>query len=94
MCHVLYLGIGRTAPMTGDFSATENAVAGATDQIDQIFKPDSAQLMRMPAIFLKSILVFDSTQRDGSIERTFRIMTATPQARCGRPADPRLQSLR
>jgi predicted ATPase len=27
MCHVLYLGIGRIAPMTGDFSAAENAVA-------------------------------------------------------------------
>jgi tetratricopeptide (TPR) repeat protein len=27
MCHVLYLGIGRIAPMTGDVSAAENAVA-------------------------------------------------------------------
>jgi tetratricopeptide (TPR) repeat protein len=27
MCHVLYLGIGRIAPMTGEFSAAENAVA-------------------------------------------------------------------
>jgi predicted ATPase/DNA-binding winged helix-turn-helix (wHTH) protein len=27
MCHVLYLGIGRIAPMTGDFSAAEDAVA-------------------------------------------------------------------
>jgi len=27
MCHVIYLGIGRTAPMTGEFSAAENAVA-------------------------------------------------------------------
>jgi predicted ATPase/DNA-binding winged helix-turn-helix (wHTH) protein len=27
MCHVLYLGIGRIAPMTGDFSVAENAVA-------------------------------------------------------------------
>jgi predicted ATPase/DNA-binding winged helix-turn-helix (wHTH) protein len=26
MCHVLYLGIGRIAPMTGDFSAAEDAV--------------------------------------------------------------------
>jgi len=27
MCHVIYLGIGRIAPMTGDFSAAEDAVA-------------------------------------------------------------------
>ena len=27
MCHVLYLGIGRIAPMTGDFGAAEDAVA-------------------------------------------------------------------
>jgi hypothetical protein len=27
MCHVVYLGTGRNAPMTGDFSAAENAVA-------------------------------------------------------------------
>ena len=36
MCRVLYLGIGRIAPMTGDFGAAENAVATLIDLATRI----------------------------------------------------------
>jgi predicted ATPase len=49
MCRVLYFGIGRIAPMTGEFSAAENAVATLIELATRVNAPfwiTAGQLLR------------------------------------------------